>query len=169
MSHWNSFAARQEALENVPGHTTYYEATGGLTRLHTDVTPATAPKIQNVPALNTVLPIDPNEIPGVVFDEPVPRLIAIEEPVAIAEILTEEPDNFTESCVYFWSLWQAPTVYACSPIVHEIFSVLHTFSETEAGNYALGIRLCYSDAARHQSGRHFGWLGGVGWVRVATR
>ena len=174
MSHWNFFAARQEAPEGVPGQTTYYEATGGLARLHTDVTPANAPKIQNVPALSAVLPIDRNEFPGVVLDEPVPRFIAIGEPVEIAGTLTAEEIliaaklyDFTEVCMYFAPPPGGTDVLACSPIVDGRFSALHTFSDAEADDYTLSIRVTHYDYTTGD--RHFDRRGDIGDIRVATR
>ena len=167
MSYWNFFAARLEALGDVPGETTFYEATGGLARLYTDVTPATAPKIQNTPALSAALPIDPNEFPGVILDAPVPPFLAIGEPVVVAGVLTStELDDFTGACVQFIPVVFDTPISRCGPIVDRRFSVEQTFSEVEAADYTLSIRLHYDDAAGQ---RHFDWRGNVGSIRVAKR
>ena len=144
MSYWNFLAARHEAEADVPGDTTYHEATHSLVRLHTDVTPTSAAKVRNDPPLPASLPIDPREFPGVQLDAPVPAFITVGEPVTLSgTVTTTERDDFREACFLFRPNGVGTTPLACSPIVDGRFFIPLEFSYTEAGDYSLMLRLQY--------------------------
>ncbi len=146
MSYWNFFAARHAAAggtttwEGVPS---FFEATGGLVPLRTDVTPLRAAKL--VEAVETGdAPIAPGEFRDVELDAPVPARIAVGESVTIAgAVTTTERDDFDTAC----ALWERHGVESgslrCASITGDRFSLQASFTAADAGHYTLGIVLYY--------------------------
>ena len=151
MSYWNLFAARHAAREGVTsweGVPSFFEATRGAVPLRTDVTPVNRAKI---PADFEVshLPIDPGEFRGVRLDGPVPASIAAGETTTIAGTVTAtDRDDFTSACVRWSRYGTSPDdrIFECERISGNRFSVPYTFSDTDAGHYALQVFLFFPDA-----------------------
>ncbi len=148
MSYWNFFAARHAATggtttwEGVPS---FFEATGGLVPLRTDVTPLHAAKLVETAETGDA-PIAPGEFRGVALDAPVPARIAVGESVTIAgAVTTTERDDFNIAC----ALWERHGAESgnlrCASITGDRFTLQVNFSAADAGRYTLGILLYYSE------------------------
>ena len=148
MSYWNFFAARHAATggtttwEGVPS---FFEATGGLVPLRTDVTPLHAAKLVETVETGDA-PIAPGEFRGVELDAPVPARIAVGESVTIAgAVTTNERDDFNIAC----ALWERHGVESgnlqCASITGDRFTLQASFTGGDAGHYTLGILLYYSE------------------------
>ena len=166
MDFWNFFAARHAATEGVTtskGVPSWYEATGGRARLHTDITPKTRVKIVNEPPLRVShVPIDPGEFRGVRLDEPVPGLITPGRRLTISgSVTTTARDDFDEACVEWRRRELSPRDFArtCTDVVGNRFRMTTTLQEHEAGHYAL---LFWLDSPRPDAGRvHLASISGI--------
>ena len=152
MSYWNFFAARHAATEGVTsweGVPSFFEATGGAAPLRTDVTPRRHAKVRQ--EIETAPPsIDPGALRGVRLDEPLPTSVAAGRRVTIAGTVTAaDRDDFSAACVR-WSRYGASAddrIFECARISRNgRFSVAHTFTNGEAGRYALQLFLFYPDS-----------------------
>ena len=149
MSYWNFFAARHAATGGITtweGVPSFFEATGGVVPLRTDVTPLQADKV--VGSVETRdMPIDSGEFRGVQLDAPVPARIAVGQSVTIAgTVTTNERDDFTVACAG----WKFPgvvsaQVFECDSITGNRFSIPYTFVAADAGHHTLQIFLFYPD------------------------
>ncbi len=153
MSYWNFFAARHEATagtttwEGVPS---FFEATGRAARLTTDVTPLTADKIVGTVEAGD-MPVATGEFRDVELDAPVPARIAVGETVTIAGAVTAtERDDFIVACAN-WDRYDADeadgTIFKCSSIAGDRFSISYTFTHRDAGRHTLRLFL-YTDSGR---------------------
>ena len=153
MSYWNFVAARHAATEGITGFHgvgSFYEATGGRVRLHTDVTPTTHARIVNFPPLQVShVPIDPREFPGLELDEPVPGSISAGEQITIAgTVTTTERDDFSHVCVGWWrDATESWPLWECGDILGNRFSVPFMFTEDHVGQYELQIYLEWPDSS----------------------
>lgn len=152
MSYWNFLAARHAAAEGVTsweGAPSFFEATGGAVPLRTDVTPRRHAKVRQ--AIETApRAIDPGEFRDVRLDEPLPTFIAAGETVAVAGTVTAaDRDDFNGACVR-WSRYGAARedqIFKCARVsANRRFSVPHTFTDSEAGRYALQLFLFWPDS-----------------------
>ena len=152
MSYWNFFAARHAAAGGVTsweGVPSFFEATGGAVPLRTDVTPRSHAKVRQ--EIETAPPsMDPGELRGVRLDEPLPTSVAAGETVTIAGTVTAaDRDDFDGACVR-WSRYGASAddrIFECARISgNRRFSAPHTFTNGEAGRYALQFFLFYPDS-----------------------
>ena len=151
MSYWNLFAVRHAATEGVTswaGVPSFFEATGGAVPLRTDVTPSTHAKIDADLEVSH-LSIDPGEFRGVRLDASVPASIEPGDTVTLAGTVTAtDRDDFTSACVR-WSRYGAAAedrIFECARISGDRFSVPYTFSEADAGQYAVQMFLFFPDA-----------------------
>ena len=151
MSYWNLLAARHAATEGVTswaGVPSFFEATGGAVPLRTDVTPSTHAKIDADLEVSH-LSIDPGEFRGVRLDASVPASIDPGDTVTLAGTVTAtDRDDFTSACVR-WSRYGVAAedrIFECARISGDRFSVPYTFSDAEAGHYAVQMFLFFPDA-----------------------
>ena len=168
MSYWNLFAARHAATEGVNswrGTPSFFEATGGRVPLRTDVTPIRHRKIALEHEVAR-LPIDPREFRGVLLDEAVPAAIATGQTVTVSGTVTDTDADHNIACVR-WLRGSPATepIYECGAIRHDWFSIPYTFTDTDAGNYALEVFLFSPDSViEHARGR----LSGISVPRPAS-
>ena len=157
MSYWNLFAARHAATEGVTswrGTPSFFEATGGRVPLRTDVTPIRHRKMALEHEVAR-LPIDPREFRGVLLDEAVPAAITTDQTVTVSGITTDTNTDHNIACVR-WLQGPSATesIYGCGAIRHDWFSIPYTFTDTDAGNYALEVFLFSPDSVvEHARGR----------------
>ena len=151
MSYWNLIAARYAATEEVTswnGVPSFFEATGGAVPLRTDVTPSTHAKIDAHFEVSH-LSIDPGEFRGVRLDASVPASIEPGDTVTLAGTVTAtDRDDFTSACVR-WSrsgVAADDRIFECAWISGNRFSVPYTFSEADAGQYAVQMFLFFPDS-----------------------
>ncbi len=151
MSYWNLLAARHAATEGVTswaGVPSFFEATGGAVPLRTDVTPSTHAKIDAHFEVSH-LSIDPREFRGVRLDASVPASIEPGDTVTLAGTVTAtDRDDFTSACVK-WLRYGAAAgdrIFECARISGNRFSVPYTFSEADAGQYAIEMFLFFPDS-----------------------
>ena len=151
MSYWNFFAARHAATggtttwEGVPS---FFEATGGVVPLRTDVAPLHAAKL--VETFETgYMPIAPGEFRDVQLDASVPARSAVGETVTIAgAVTTTERDDFNIACMN-WTYPGAPLIvqigngWACDAIIGNRFSITYRFNAGDVGHRALRLYLYY--------------------------
>lgn len=168
MSYWNLFAARHAATEGVTswrGTPSFFEATGGRVPLRTDVTPIRHRKIALEHEVAR-LPIDPREFRGVLLDQAIPAGIATGQTVTVSGTVTDTDADHNIACVRWLrgSLATEP-IYECGAIRHDWFSIPYTFTDTNAGNYALEVFLFSPDSViEHARGR----ISGISVTRPAS-
>ena len=153
MSYWNFFAARHSAEDGVRtfrGATSFYEATGGLARLHTDVTPKTGMKLVSDLGVSDV-PVDAREFPGVRLDEPIPARFTVGDRITLAGTVAEPGTSYDRLCLtavsssaYFGLPGHRRHMETCGAIVGGRFEVSEEFTDNGSGvadQYALSIHL----------------------------
>ena len=169
MDFWNFFAARHAATEGVTtweGVPSWYEATGGRARLHTDITPKTRARIVDEPPLQvSYVPIDAGEFRGVRLDEPVPGLITPGTRLIISgNVTTTARDDFDEACAE----WQRVTRFEreryndCSDVIGGRFRITTSFREDQAGPYELRLTLDSPGLERRM------YLAGISGITVGS-
>ena len=141
LSYWNFLSARHEAAVDVPGHTTFNEATHPLARLYTEVTPKSAANLKNDPPLPTSLPIDTREFTSVELDAPIPAVIAIGEPLTISGTVTMTGGYFDRVFASFRHQSHPLFASAYSYLRGDRFSVSRAFSDTQVGDFRLELCL----------------------------
>ena len=148
MSYWNFFAARHAATGGTTtwdGVPSFFEATGGVVPLRTDVTPLHAAKLVETAETGHVS-IAPGEFRGVELDGPVPARIAVGESVTISgAVTTTERDDFNIACAEWLPYGSARNIYECAPIEGNRFSIPYRFAAADAGRHQLQIFLHYPD------------------------
>lgn len=105
MSFWNFLAIRHEATSGVHRLGSFYQATHGMARLHTDLTPKGAPKIINDPPIEVAYPpIHPREFLDVQLDDPVPALLLSSSELTLSGVVmeTQRTNYGSPMCALAW-------------------------------------------------------------------
>ena len=143
----NFYAARmaeQNGVTSWDGYPSFFEATGGLATMTTDVTPrpgATVDgKIEAEGLTLGYLDVANDVLTGVLLDSPIPGRIVPNQAVTLSGIVTaDDRDDFTIVCFRFirYGSVDPNEVFLCSSLAGNRFSVDHTFRISQRGTYTV--------------------------------